>query len=121
MGVDDRLGRSARLAPPFGAVFELTWSELVQLDAGGWYSPEFAGERIPDSKRSSMPLGMASSTKSTSRETSIVSRCVASEHFILVAVRRLRPNARIGIFEYAYPNWMPLSVDQQLTQAPQDR
>jgi glycerophosphoryl diester phosphodiesterase len=30
-----------------GLLRERTWSELRQLDAGSWYSEEFAGERIP--------------------------------------------------------------------------
>ena len=28
-------------------VGEFTWAELQQLDAGSWYHPDFAGERIP--------------------------------------------------------------------------
>lgn len=30
-----------------GPVEDMTWSELQGLDAGGWFRPEFAGERIP--------------------------------------------------------------------------
>lgn len=30
-----------------GAVDEMTWSELQKLDAGSWFRPEFAGQRIP--------------------------------------------------------------------------
>jgi glycerophosphoryl diester phosphodiesterase len=30
-----------------GAVGELTWSEILRLDAGSWMSPDFAGERVP--------------------------------------------------------------------------
>ena len=29
-----------------GRVADLTWDELAQLDAGGWFGPEFAGQRI---------------------------------------------------------------------------
>ncbi|WP_170322883.1 glycerophosphodiester phosphodiesterase [Acrocarpospora macrocephala] len=30
-----------------GPVADLTWAELSALDAGGWFGPEFAGERVP--------------------------------------------------------------------------
>ena len=30
-----------------GAVEDMTWSDLQQLDAGSWFRPEFQGERIP--------------------------------------------------------------------------
>ena len=30
-----------------GPVAAMTWSELATLDAGGWYAPEFVGERVP--------------------------------------------------------------------------
>lgn len=30
-----------------GSVADLTWPELAQLDAGSWFSPSFAGYRIP--------------------------------------------------------------------------
>jgi glycerophosphoryl diester phosphodiesterase len=30
-----------------GRAADLTWSELLKLDAGGWHSPLFRGERVP--------------------------------------------------------------------------
>lgn len=30
-----------------GLVSEMTYAEILQLDAGGWFSPEFKGERVP--------------------------------------------------------------------------
>lgn len=30
-----------------GGAGDLTWSELLKLDAGGWHSPLFRGERVP--------------------------------------------------------------------------
>jgi len=30
-----------------GAVADFTWEELAQLDAGSWFHPSYAGERIP--------------------------------------------------------------------------
>jgi len=30
-----------------GLVYDLDWSDLQQLDAGRWFGPEFAGERVP--------------------------------------------------------------------------
>jgi len=41
---DEGLGRTVRGG---GLVGDLTFEELQRLDAGGWYSSEFAGERVP--------------------------------------------------------------------------
>jgi len=30
-----------------GRIADLTWDQVAQLDAGSWFGPEFAGERIP--------------------------------------------------------------------------
>src|SRR5437764_15010234 len=30
-----------------GLAAELSWAELMKLDAGSWFAPAFAGERIP--------------------------------------------------------------------------
>jgi len=37
----------ARTTDGQGAVSDLTWSELRKLDAGSWFKPEFAGQKIP--------------------------------------------------------------------------
>ncbi|HNW60586.1 MAG TPA: glycerophosphodiester phosphodiesterase family protein [bacterium] len=42
---DDTLSRTT--GQP-GALANRRWSELQELDAGGWFAPPFAGERIPD-------------------------------------------------------------------------
>jgi glycerophosphoryl diester phosphodiesterase len=39
--------RVDRTSDGCGRVADLTLAELRALDAGGWYAPEFAGERIP--------------------------------------------------------------------------
>lgn len=39
--------RVSRTTNGFGAVQDLTWDDLSQLDAGSHFSPEFAGEGIP--------------------------------------------------------------------------
>ena len=41
---DDRLGRTTNGK---GKVADKTLSEIQALDAGGWFAPDFAGERIP--------------------------------------------------------------------------
>lgn len=41
---DETLSRTAGAS---GWVGDKTWAELQSLDAGGWYHPEFMGERIP--------------------------------------------------------------------------
>lgn len=44
------LGHDASLKRVAGincSISSMTWAELQQLDVGSWFSPEFAGERIP--------------------------------------------------------------------------
>ena len=41
---DDTVERTTNGA---GVAADLTWSELLTLDAGGWHSPLFRGERVP--------------------------------------------------------------------------
>lgn len=41
---DDMLDRTTN---GHGAADEWTWDELVKLDAGAWYAPDFAGTRLP--------------------------------------------------------------------------
>jgi glycerophosphoryl diester phosphodiesterase len=41
---DDRVDRTTDAC---GRVVEYAYEELARLDAGSWFSPEFAGERIP--------------------------------------------------------------------------
>jgi glycerophosphoryl diester phosphodiesterase len=57
-----------------GAVADLTYAELCKLDAGGWFDPAFAGERIPtfeDVARFTLSQAIASNVEikpSTGRE-----------------------------------------------------
>lgn len=41
---DDTLDRTSN---GWGIAGQLPWEKLLQLDAGGWYSKDFAGERLP--------------------------------------------------------------------------
>lgn len=41
---DDTLDRTSN---GWGVAGKLPWEKLVQLDAGGWYGNDFAGERLP--------------------------------------------------------------------------
>lgn len=41
---DDTLERTSN---GWGIAGELPWDKLVELDAGGWYGKQFAGERLP--------------------------------------------------------------------------
>jgi len=41
---DDTLDRTTNACGPADA---LSWAELAKLDAGGWHSPQFAGEPLP--------------------------------------------------------------------------
>src|SRR5882672_765563 len=41
---DDTLDRTTSGS---GYVRDHTWDEICRLDAGGWYAPQFAGQRVP--------------------------------------------------------------------------
>jgi glycerophosphoryl diester phosphodiesterase len=40
-----------------GAVSDLTWADLERLDAGSWFAPSFAGQRIPSLEEALAYLG----------------------------------------------------------------
>jgi glycerophosphoryl diester phosphodiesterase len=99
-----------------GPVSAFTWDELRTLDAGSWFDPEFAGERIPSlddlfdlAQDASIPLcieakgGSAQETRSISlaiaeqiaRRDRLHSDVLASfDHAALVAARAATPGVR---------------------------
>lgn len=81
-----------------GAVKELTLAELRELDAGSWYGPEFAGERIPSIEE---VLGFA-------REKDIVfflevkqEAVWGIEHGLVAALRDAQEAARAVILSFS--------------------
>jgi glycerophosphoryl diester phosphodiesterase len=100
-----------------GAVREKSLSELKELDAGGWFAPAFAGERIPtlqeviDEVGKNLLLNVEIKTKSLQGEglaESVVETIVSnglSERVIVSSfnplavqrVRRLEPSIPIGL------------------------
>ncbi len=101
-----------------GWVHEMTLAELRSLDAGRWFGPGFAGERIPTLAEvleavggalrlinielkagpSSRP-GLVQRVVETVRRLGLEERCVISSfnHFALREVKRIEPSLRTGI------------------------
>ena len=50
-----------------GLVSKKTLEQIKMCDAGSWFSPEYAGEQIPPSRRSSLNTARASTTISRPR------------------------------------------------------
>lgn len=103
----------ARTTSGQGLVHEHTLAELKALDAGSWYAPSFAGERIPSFEevldrigpRVALQVevkgrtdGVAEATVAALRSHGLLERAmITSFHLdLLPLVRRLAPTAEIG-------------------------
>lgn len=107
-----------------GPVHALTLAELRELDAGSWFGPEFAGERLPtleeilDFARASDVVfyleikaggtwGMEPALVSALREAHEAARAVvlSFDPGTLAAIRRLEPMLMTGfLFDHSYPD-----------------
>jgi len=93
-----------------GVVFEMRLSELKQLDAGGWKSPDFAGEPVPMLEEALMLLsgtecrpvieikmpGISRLVVEAVRKADMVDRCavIAFDHDVVREVRGMEPGLR---------------------------
>jgi len=130
---DDTLDRTTSGSGPLRA---RTWRELGALDAGSWFAPRFAGERIPSladvcawaktarvdlsvelkqpAPAEGLPLddGLAASAVECLRASGVLSRAVlhSFDHPTIAQVRRLAPEARTALL-YGGPNLVePLAI-----------
>jgi glycerophosphoryl diester phosphodiesterase len=124
---DDRLDRTTTGRGP---VRERTLAELRELDAGSWYDPRFAGERIPTleevlefSRQSDVvfyleikpgaPWGVEQAVVGALRSAGETTRAVvlSFDAATLAAVRRLEPTLMTG---YLYDRRQPDAVQRAL-------
>ncbi|MDB5081519.1 MAG: hypothetical protein JWP00_3443 [Chloroflexi bacterium] len=137
---DDTLERTTSLGQPVRPV-ELTLAQLKELDAGSWFSPEFAGEKIPTLEEVlaefGTSLGLNIEIKSTVgfeadngleqkiaalvRQYKLEDKALISsfDPFRLASLNRHDPELRLGfLFENAPekypPNFDPITVAQSL-------
>src|SRR2546422_7019821 len=114
-----------------GPVNRLTLAELRELDAGSWFGPQFAGERIPtlqeilqfaretdvvfylEIKSSSGAWGMEHTVVGALREAQEVVRPVvlSFDHDTLAAVRRIEPTLMTGfLFQWPLEDAVDLAI-----------
>lgn len=113
-----------------GYIGDRTLAELKALDAGGWFSAEFAGETIPTLaevlESGQGKISFELDLKGTS--SSFLERLMAeitgrhlldqveltSAHIpVLYRVRQIDPRLRTGTFFYPLPEWMDPSLGQE--------
>ncbi len=125
---DDTLDRTTNGRGP---VNRLTLAELRELDAGSWFGPQFAGERIPtlqeilqfaretdvvfylEIKSSSGAWGMEHTVVGALREAQEVVRPVvlSFDHDTLAAVRRIEPTLMTGfLFQWPLEDAVDLAI-----------
>ena len=118
-----------------GLIFERDLSYLKSLDAGGWKSPEFVGERMPLLKEAFATCGrsieyeidLKGFTLSYLEDVlNLVRACDLLDHveltsafsFLLIHSKRLQPEIKTGMFaNLLLGEWMPLQLQQAITLA----
>ncbi|WP_165356801.1 glycerophosphodiester phosphodiesterase [Nocardioides zhouii] len=105
-----------------GAVFETDGATIAGLDAGGWFSPGFAGERVPTLEEVLALDGVGFELELKGYGVAFleaVLHAVRAAHALdrveftgwnlplLARLKRLEPSARTGLFSSRQPEWMP--------------
>lgn len=108
-----------------GAVFETDAASIARVDAGSWFAPDFAGERVPTlaDVLSLDTIGFELELKGYGADflagvLDAVSDAQALDRVeftgwnlpLLALLKREVPAARIGLFSSRRPAWMPDSV-----------
>lgn len=108
-----------------GVVFELTTAQIARLDAGSWFSPEFAGERVPRfadvvaldalelevELKSSTADALQAAVEAVERADSLDRTEFTSWNTpMLIHLKQRWPAARIGLFSRRRESWMPWAV-----------
>ena len=103
---------------------------MKQLDAGSWFNPKFAGEKLPTlAEVFDLCKGMCrlevdmkgSGLKFLQRVIQEIERfdlvdeveLTTDHHALLAHAKRINPRLRTGTFFYQPPDWMPLRLAQQ--------
>ncbi len=115
-----------------GLIFERDSTYLRSLDAGGWFSPDFRGERIPfleelleacgDSTEYEVDLKGFSiefldAVLDLVRRYGLLGRVefTSALPFLLGRLKEMQPDATIGSFVRPFPEWMSLDLGQSIT------
>ncbi len=107
-----------------GALFEAEWSTIAAADAGSWFSPDFAGERIPtleDVLALDTELELELKGYGAAFLEQVLRKVRAADALdrveftgwnlpLLAMLKRETLTARIGLFSSRRPEWMPDSV-----------
>ncbi len=112
-----------------GTITERTLGELRSLEAGSWFGPDFAHERIP-TLGEVLALGRGRVRFELELKTptdALLQRLFAElEHYgveldveltsqhqpLLARIHALRPDLRTGLFVAPFPPWMPKTLGQ---------
>lgn len=108
-----------RIAGLEGKIWEVTYEEIRHLDAGSWFSPDFAGERIPtldeaialadgriglniEIKLTGHERGLVQGVARLIEESGFETQCIVTSmnRPVLAEVRRLNPRLKIGYIVY---------------------
>lgn len=107
-----------------GAVFETDAATVARADAGSWFSPEFAGERVPTLDQVLGLDGVELEVELKGYGAQFVGRVIdevkAAQVLdrveftgwnlpLLALLKRREPSARVGLFSSRRPDWMPES------------
>lgn len=108
-----------------GAVFETDGATIATLDAGSWFSPDHAGERVPtlDEVLGLGGIGFEVELKGYGADflAGVLAAVAAAGVLdrveftgwnlpLLALLKRLEPSARTGLFSSRQPEWMPDQV-----------
>jgi glycerophosphoryl diester phosphodiesterase len=107
---DYTLGRTTNGS---GYVFERTYRELAQLDAGSWFSPQFVGERIPTLEQ---VLGEAKGRSYVNIELKSAGELYPDLHLrVLEVVQKLGMEAQVCFTSFNHPMIQSLNRETERT------
>lgn len=105
-----------------GAVFETDWATIAGVDAGSWFSSEFAGERVPALEEvlslDNVELELELKGYGATFLDGVVQAVDDAQAWgrveftgwnlpLLAMLKRGTPSARVGLFSSRQPSWMP--------------
>ncbi len=115
-----------------GLIFERGSDYLRSLDAGGWFSPDFRGERMPfleevfdafgdgteyEVDLKGLSIEFANAVLDLIRRYGLLGRVEFTSDlpFLLSRLKEMEPEATIGSFVPPFPDWMSLGLGQAIT------